>query len=279
MQKIEDVRTFWDTNPLFTGESKYKQGSVEFFEEHRAICIDDCFAGKMNTKLFPNIRVKEPKILDLGCGIGFWLIEIARKYESATLFAGDLSSNSLEIAQKRCNLFKVYANFSVQNAESMTYNNHSFDHINCQGVVHHTPNTEMALAEIARVLKPGGTASISVYYKNFFLRNWNIFFKIFTILHKFGFGLNGRGRENIYAISNSDEIVRLYDGAKNPIGKSYTKKEFLAMLTPYFEIIDVFYHFFPARSFPIKIPNKLHRILELLFPFMIYVSVKKLYRN
>ena len=34
-----------------------------------------------------------------------------------------------------------------------------------------------------------------------------------------------------------DEIIRLYDGVDNPIGKAYTKEEFCRMLSPYFLIM------------------------------------------
>jgi len=34
-KKINEVRQFWETNPLWTGESQYKPGTKDFFEEHR----------------------------------------------------------------------------------------------------------------------------------------------------------------------------------------------------------------------------------------------------
>ena len=64
------------------------------------------------------------------------------------------------------------AKLQKENAEQLSFSDNTFDHVNCQGVVHHTPNADKAVSEIARVLKPAGTASISVYYHNVILQLW-----------------------------------------------------------------------------------------------------------
>lgn len=136
-------------------------------------------------------------------------------------------------------------------------------------------DTEAAVAEIARVLKPGGTASVSVYYRNPILRLWPYLRWIGWPLAEFGAGLKGRGREGIFLEGNVDEIVRLYDGADNPIGKSYTRDQFVAMLGRHFEVRETYLHFFPARALPFRIPAKLHRWLDRHLGFMIYATVRK----
>ena len=50
-KKINEVRQFWETNPLWTGESQYKPGTKDFFEEHRQVCINDCFSGKIDRRI------------------------------------------------------------------------------------------------------------------------------------------------------------------------------------------------------------------------------------
>lgn len=72
-----------------------------------------------------------------------------------------------------------------------------------------------------------------------------------------------------------NEIVRMYDGAENPLGKAYSKQEFVKMLKPYFEIEEVFFHFFPARSLPLPIPKILHKWLDKNVPFMIFARLRK----
>ena len=50
-----------------------------------------------------------------------------------------------------------------------------------------------------------------------------------------------------------------FNAKENPIGKYYSKNEFKMLLKSKFHIEDMFLHFFPARSLPFEIPQKLHR--------------------
>ena len=151
-------------------------------------------------------------------------------------------------------------------------------HVNCQGVVHHTPDTESCIKEIARVLEDNGTASVSVYYKNIFLYFWPLLRWLGTVLTRLGAGMPGRGRKNIYNIDdidNRDKLVRYYDGKDNPIGKCYSRKEFIRMIDPYFLAKETYLHFFPARTLPFKLPTIVYRILDCYSGFLIYVTLVK----
>jgi len=270
---VNDVRAFWNSNPLWSGESQFEPGTREFFDEHRRVYIDDCFGGVFDEGTMPDATHRR-RVLDLGCGPGFWTIELATR-GCDELVAADLTPAALELCRTRCQLSGVRAEFSEQNAEALTFEDQSFSHVNCQGVIHHTPQTEKCVAEIARVLEPGGSASISVYYRNMALRTWPVWRGLGRILHKVGARMEGRGREDIFAENNPDEIVRLYDGAENPIGKSYTRQGFRDLVEPHLEIERIYFHFFPARSLPMKIPKFLHRILDRKLPFMIYGQLRK----
>lgn len=214
------------------------------------------------------------KILDLGCGIGFWVTEFALR-GLHNLSAADLTQNALDITSKRLAAYRVSAYLSRQNAEQLTFEDSSFDHVNCQGVIHHTPNTNRTISEMARVLNSGGTASISVYYRNSILKAWPYLRWLGWPLAKLGGGLKGRGRESIFLEKDVDQIVRLYDGSDNPIGKSYTKEQFVDMLQPHFIVEEIYFHFFPARALPFKVPGALHRWLDRNLGFMMYATVRK----
>jgi len=272
---IREVEKFWDENPLFSGESNFDPGTLEFFNDHERVYIEDVFAGHFNKEEYIPKQAAGNRVLDLGCGIGFWSATILESYPAVDLYVADLTRTALDMTKKRLNIMGFDASFSKQNAESMSYDDAFFDHVNCQGVIHHTPNTQACVAEIARVLKSGGTASISVYYRNIFLRNWRFLTPIGKLLNRFGGGLKGRGRQNIFAQTDVDEITKLYDGDKNPLGKSYNKEMILEMVKPYFHVNDVFLNFFPARSLPFKIPHSLHRFLSRKQGFMIHLSLKK----
>jgi len=271
---IEDVKSFWEENPLFSGESEHPVNSKAFFEEHRQVYMDDVFAGKFEDEKFIP-KLDGARVLDLGCGVGFWTIEIQKRRNVSEFFSGDLTQAALDATQKRLDIYDCKSSLSQQNAESLSYDSNFFDHVNCQGVIHHTVNPDKAIEEIARVLKSGGQASISVYYKNFFIRNWKSIRFFGKFLNKKGAKLKGRGRESIFGKEDTDEITRMYDGDKNPIGISYSKKELNSALEKYFKIEKTFLYFFPARSLPFKIPKYLHRFLAKYFGFMIHANLIK----
>ncbi|MEM8915441.1 MAG: class I SAM-dependent methyltransferase [Pseudomonadota bacterium] len=270
---IDDVREFWDANPLWQGESQHEPGSRAFFEDHEAVVREDCFAGQLDERIFATIK-EGGRVLDLGCGNGFWLIELARRGVD-DLYGADLSPNSLSMAGKRCEIFGVEADLSIQNAEATDFDRNSFDHVNCQGVVHHTTSPYAAVREIHAILKPGGTCSLSVYYRNIIIRNWALLRLPSKIIHWLGGGLLGRGREAIFAQNDVATIVRHYDGEANPIGLAYDRTEFKQLIGPGFDIEEVYFHFFPARALPFRVPRSVHGFLDRRLPFMIYATLRK----
>lgn len=271
---IKDVKNFWENQPLFVGESKFSPGTLEFFEDHTSLVVADCFAGQVDEKIFPP-RVGESnfRVLDAGCGIGFWLEQFSVK--GFTNVTGlDISSSALHLAQSRMVLFGFRCELVEGNLEELPFANEEFSHVNCQGVLHHTPNPGTTIAEIARVLKPGGTASISVYYENFLIRNFDRLKPFIRLFGRVGFGLKGRGRESILFSESAEELVRKYDGVENPVGISYTRNDFEKLVSEHFEIRETFLHFFPRRVFS-WVPRVVHRLLDRHFGFMIYGSLVK----
>jgi 2-polyprenyl-3-methyl-5-hydroxy-6-metoxy-1,4-benzoquinol methylase len=271
---IDDVRAFWDANPLWTGETKFTPGTREYFQEHRQVVYRDCYAGKLDERVFVPVD-REARVLDLGCGIGFWLVEFwERGYRN--LSAADLSASSLQIARQRCAIYGVTADLSVRNAEATGFETHAFDHVNCQGVVHHTCDPRQAMKEIHRIVRPRGSASVSVYYRNAILRHWKLSQRAGKVMARLGGGLKGRGREDMMARSDIDDIVRRYDGAANPIGKAYDLQGFKDLIGREFRIEEIYYHFFPARSLPFPMPTPVHQLLDRRLPFMIYANLKRI---
>ena len=58
---------------------------------------------------------------------------------------------------------KVAPQFRQGNAEALDLPDASVDCVYSCGVLHHTPDTECAIGEVYRVLRPGGEAYIAVY--------------------------------------------------------------------------------------------------------------------
>ena len=275
MKDIKEVENFWENNPLFSGESSAKEGTEKFFKEHTKTVIEDCFSGKFDERCFP-INLKNKTVLDLGCGPGFWVEQIS-KQNPKKIIACDLTQKAIDLAKKRCDFLSINnIEFVKGNAENLPFDDNKFDFINCQGVIHHTPDTQKAIQEIKRCLKSGGTFSVSVYYKNIFLKSWPIIKPVGKIITKLGGGLKGRGRENIFSLRNIDEIVRHYDGADNPIGKAYSRKSIFSLFKKSnLKVNKYFLHFFPKRALPFQINYLLHKFLDKNFGFMIYLTGQK----
>lgn len=270
---LERVRHFWNNNALFTGESRFVEGSREYFVEHEKVVIEDCFAAHIDDLYFDNLQGK--KVLDVGCGPGFWVRQFCSR--GIETYAVDLTPKAVELTKKSLSYWGYKASVEVGNAECLPFPEHTFDHVNCQGVIHHTPDPEKCLAEFFRVLKPSGTICFSVYFKTFPLRHKSLYRSLRSMSRMITIGLKGRGRESIIASSTSpDDLVRMYDGRTNPLGKAYTRSEILRMASPYFEIEKVHRHFFPLRALPFKVPRILHGFLHRHFGLLIVLRGRKL---
>lgn len=269
---INDVQNFWNTNPLFTGEVDYdSENPKEFFDKHDNAYFNDVFRGITFDQSFYTPKESDV-VLDLGCGIGFWSSLFSKKYNVKNLTSADLSEKSLEICKQRVPSTKILQ----ENAEKLSFEDNSFNFINCQGVIHHTPNTQACINEIYRILKEDGKASISVYYDNILLRLSSIVYPLIkTFIRLFLRKNTGRGRDFTKSYSK-DEIVRLYDGSENPIGKSYSKSKLIKMLKDGgFNEIEIKYYFFPFRFIKFKLPIWTSKFFVKLFPFMIIANLKK----
>lgn len=97
---------------------------------------------------------KGKKVLDYCCGEGI----LTRKLASygADAYGIDISPFSIEKAKaKALQEHLPNTNFSVMDAEKMTFEDNFFDVVVCHGVLHHL-DVKKAFPEIARVLKPTG---------------------------------------------------------------------------------------------------------------------------
>lgn len=267
---LNDVRQFWNANPLYSGESCRKPGERAFYEDHEAMTLHE-HSGRPDPIFFRSVS-PGCRLLDVGCGIGFWVHQFCRL--GANVSACDLSETAVELTRRRAEMFQLAAEIQQGNAEQLPYPDETFDHVNCQGVIHHTPDTARCIREFHRVLKPGGTLCFSVYYRTLVLR-WRWLFRVVSWLTRSWLRLPGRGRESMMTAADPDELIRLYDGAGNPIGKAFTKQELDRMLAGLFVVKETRRVGFPRRVLPVSMPDGLHRLLARLAGLMIVLHCGK----
>ncbi|MBF0501981.1 MAG: class I SAM-dependent methyltransferase [Candidatus Riflebacteria bacterium] len=270
-KSLEDVRLFWDSNPLFTGEVKEEVGSEEWFRKLDEIKTRDVFLGNLERWIPGDIRGK--KMLDIGCGPGYWQRRFA---QTGVLYQGvDISPVSVALARKSQEMFNLPGSTCVGNAEKLEFADASFDYCLSEGVIHHTPDTNACIQEIYRVLKPSGRATFSVYYKSILIR-FPMIFRISQFLMRIlSVGLSGRARENHSRARSVSEFVRMYDGGENPIGKAYSIQELNTYLKP-FRKIKYSLYYFPSRAFnKIPIPYFVQRIISQMMGLLVCIEVQK----
>jgi ubiquinone/menaquinone biosynthesis C-methylase UbiE len=99
------------------------------------------------------------KILDIGCGTGN-LTFTARKAVGASgvAYGIDASPEMIDVAQKKAKRLGSDTVFDLGLIEKMPYPDEAFDVAISRLVIHHLPDDlkRQGLAEISRVLKPGG---------------------------------------------------------------------------------------------------------------------------
>ena len=102
-------------------------------------------------KMLTNHLREGQKVLELGCGTGFFTQSLANTKAEVT--AIDISPDLLAVARAEIPANNV--TFEVQNAYALSYGGETFDSVVGSSVLHHL-EVDAALKEIWRVLKPGG---------------------------------------------------------------------------------------------------------------------------
>lgn len=99
-----------------------------------------------------------PVILEVGAGTGsLWVHNAERIPPGASLCVTDFSPGMLDIAKRRLAEAGIPARFELVDVQELPFPAASFDIVLADHMLYHVPDLSLALANIARVLRPGGT--------------------------------------------------------------------------------------------------------------------------
>lgn len=100
------------------------------------------------------------RVLDIGSGPGLLAASVAKQVgEQGEVRGVDVSDTMVGLAAARCAAFG-WARFEVADATRLPFTDGSFDVVACTQVLEYVPDVEGAIAEIRRVLRPGGRVLI-----------------------------------------------------------------------------------------------------------------------
>jgi len=209
-----------------------KEAVKFFFDNLAGSYHKDRYGGKNDLCSFEMISRKEAvlefldrsgmrggKLLDAGCGSAVMINEfLARGFE---VWGIDISNEMVEEARKTAVSQK--AHFAVDDIENLDFPDASFDVFAAIGVLDYLTTDEKALAEIKRVLKPGGVAILSVSNKFspvYFLR------KNFLPFMRLVFGRN-KGKVYLANFSTREHDPWQFDGQLDKFGFNKLASKFV----------------------------------------------------
>jgi ubiquinone/menaquinone biosynthesis C-methylase UbiE len=159
------IRDFWTRNVnsenLFgKAVTTHDRGDADYFieiEQQRY---------RSHRHLLPWIRQMQPgrSVLEIGCGIGLDTYKMAQQGLNVT--AVDLTDVAVNTARQRFEREGLKARFLTADATALPFPDSSFDYVYSFGVLHHVQDTVGAIAQVHRVLKPGGEALIMLYNRH-----------------------------------------------------------------------------------------------------------------
>lgn len=104
------------------------------------------------------------RVLDVAVGRGaFSFLAKEKVGETGTVIGIDLASGMIESTKKEAEKQGIDIKLLQMDAESLDFEDNSFDFAYCGFAIFFFPNLDKALSEIRRVLKPGGKLNVSTF--------------------------------------------------------------------------------------------------------------------
>ena len=173
------IRQWWADNPMTYGEvhgettyaspegttTETDLGSPAFFDQ-----VDETFYGRnvhlhdasgRFGKIFPYERYRGKVVLEVGSGMGTMAMNWAQ--HGAVMTAVDLNPVAVAQTQQRFRQRNLPVRVMQADSTNLPIANETVDYAYSWGVLHHSPNLEKSIAELFRVLRPGGGFGVMLY--------------------------------------------------------------------------------------------------------------------
>lgn len=226
-----DISKWWADNPMTYGkdhgvtvyedqngeqdidfQSKvfFEKADSELFNWNRPLHDDTGRFGK----IFPFERYKGKNVLEVGCGMGGMSMLWAK--QQAKITACDLNPVAIEQTRRRFELFGLNGTIQQEDGNMLSFENNSFDYAYSWGVLHHSPDLEKSIAELFRVLKPGGEFGLMLYnrkslahwwmtlYLEGFLHGESRFLSELELSSRYGDGDKKEGNPHTWPVTRSE---------------------------------------------------------------------------
>ena len=161
----------------------FKAIASEFLAEDRAVEQVELFISEVNK--FEKADFKNKKLLEIGAGVGTFLITARTKYQ-INAFGIEPSKDEFspfnEISQTLLREYNLPEDIvTCGNAEKLPFGDNSFDLIYSTNVLEHVQDARLVIEESIRVLKPGGFLQFVIpNYFSFWEGHYGIFWPCLT---------------------------------------------------------------------------------------------------
>ncbi len=157
-----DVERAYEDNKL--AQVLYHDWEAQTYDEKWSISFDDrCtsivrdrFLRVLGSSRIDGEALPFGSVLELGAGTGFFSLNLKLAGLVEDVHVSDLSPGMVEAAKQNAERLGFSIEGRVADAESLPYEDDSFDLVVGHAVIHHIPDVEAALREVVRVLRPGG---------------------------------------------------------------------------------------------------------------------------